>query len=391
MSNGGQYLAILRKRLWLILLTFAVTMTVILFGALTSKPVYQAAVRLQVIPTEFQSVDLYNLVRPSTETDVVNLTAFQFSQVVRSSRIAWQTIAQLGLNTDADSLLQRLRAVQDNDFMTVIVEANAPQEAEAIVTAQVENALASYRADRARPAVTAGEFINAQLAAAEKALSAAQAEYLRFKLAHNIESLEREILAHQDAVRELKRAKDGATVEAARLTARIRALEAEAAEAEAAARAAVPDSNAETSATRRANDLRSSVAVLRGDLAGQRAMEAEYDRAIAQWETELTSLIGLNAEHTRLTDALAQAQNTRDFLANKAVEAQLKQEQGLTIGYLKVVEPARRPDQPLPNRTLQIALLGGLLSLLAGIILAFVIELAESGLRSNNQAPSTRA
>jgi hypothetical protein len=64
--------------------------------------------------------------------------------------------------------------------------------------------------------------------------------------------------------------------------------------------------------------------------------------------------------------------------SNKANEARLKQQQGLNVGYLKIVEPARRPDQPLPNRTLQIALVGGALSLVAGVVLAFIFEFIES-------------
>jgi uncharacterized protein involved in exopolysaccharide biosynthesis len=372
----------------LILLLFAVTMTVILAGALSAKPVYQAAVRLQVIPMESEQVGLYGPIRTSTTTDVIDLAAYQFTQVVRSGPIAWRTIAQLGLNTDATRLLEGIRATQDYDFVTVIAEGSTPQEAEAIVTAQVENALASYRADRARPAVTTGEFITGQLAEAEQTLATAQAELLRFKLAHSLESLEREIVACQDIVRDLRRQQDNAGLEVACLTARIAALEGEATAAEDAARAVedprqgtVAESGEQANAARRAGDLRATIATLRGELAGQRAVQAELERAIARWETELASLIGLNDEHTRLANAVSQAQNTRDFLANKAMEARLKQQQGLSVGYLKVVEPARRPDQPLPGRTLQLALVGGLLSLVGGAVLAFLLELIEAPLR----------
>jgi uncharacterized protein involved in exopolysaccharide biosynthesis len=162
------------------------------------------------------------------------------------------------------------------------------------------------------------------------------------------------------------------------LTARIRSLEEEAAKAEADSRTAKTDSDEQIAATRRANDLRSTIAALRGELAGQQALQLEYDQSIARWETDLTSLIGLIEEYTRLGNAVTQAQNTRDFLFNKALEARLKQQQALSIGYLKVVEPARRPDQPLPRRTLQIALVGGALSLVAGAALALIFEFVSS-------------
>jgi uncharacterized protein involved in exopolysaccharide biosynthesis len=162
------------------------------------------------------------------------------------------------------------------------------------------------------------------------------------------------------------------------LTARIAALEEEAAKAEAAAAQAKPNSDLQGLETRRAVDLRSSVAFLRGDLAAQAALESGYERSIAQAETELTSLIGLSEDAARLSNAVVQAQNTRDFLFSKSLEAQLKQRQSLSVGLLKVIEPARRPDQPLPSRTLQIAIIGGVLSLVLGAVLALVFEFIES-------------
>jgi len=376
-NSVSQYLAILRRRGWMILLLFAITMTVILVSGLTAKPLYQSAIRLQIIPVEPEQVALYSPVRATTG-DVIDLIGYQFNQMVRSSKIAWRTITQLGLNMDAQQLLNKLSTVQEYGFITVIVGAESPEAAEAIVTAQVENALAAYRADQSRPAVVTGEFIDEQLASAEQALAAARSELLRFKLTHSLESLDREIIAYQDIVRNLRTRKQDAALAEAQLTARISALEAEVDRAEAEAESAPADSPARAEAIRRASDLRSQIAGLRGELAGQRGLQAEFERAIAQWETELTSLIGLAEEYTRLSSAVTQAQNTRDFLFNKSLEAQLKQRQALSVGYLKIVEPARRPEQPLPNRTLQIALIGGVLSLVAGAILALLFEFVES-------------
>ena len=114
-----------------------------------------------------------------------------------------------------------------------------------------------------------------------------------------------------------------------------------------------------------------------------RASKAEYDRVIAQWETELTSLIGLSEEYSRLENAVARIQSTRDLLFNKSLEARLKQSQALSVGYLQVIEPARRPETPLPSRTLQIALVGGILSLVAGAVIAFLLEFVESSARGS--------
>jgi len=376
--NLNRFGAIIWKRMWMIVLLFAVTMIVILLGTLTAKPVYEAAVRLQVIPMESEQVGLYGPVRSNPTSDPIDLTAFQFSQIVRSGPVAWRTIAQLGLTMDATTLLRGLRTLQEYDFVTVISQADSPQTAEAIVNAQVERALTAYRADRARPAVVTGEFLTQQLTEAEQTLAAAENDLLRFNLNHSLESLEREINAYQDTVRGLRKAKDDTALEVSRLMARISALEAETAAAAAHAATATPKSDAEASANRRADELRAAASNARTELAGQRALETEFDRTTARWETELTSLIGLTVEQQRLARAVKQSQVNRDLLSNKANEARLKQQQGLNVGYLKIVEPARRPDQPLPNRTLQIALVGGALSLVAGVVLAFIFEFIES-------------
>ena len=86
------YLAILRRRLWMVLLLFAITTSVILVWALTQKPVYSAGVRLQVIPMEAEQVTLYSAVR-TADTDVIDLIGYQFLQTVQSGAVTWRTIA----------------------------------------------------------------------------------------------------------------------------------------------------------------------------------------------------------------------------------------------------------------------------------------------------------
>ena len=81
-----------------------------------------------------------------------------------------------------------------------------------------------------------------------------------------------------------------------------------------------------------------------------------------------------------LVDEAGRAQETYDFLAAKANEAQLKLRQGQNIGYLQVLEPARLPESSEPRRTGQILLLGAVVSLLLAIGLAFVLEALERNL-----------
>lgn len=381
----GQQLAVFRKRLWMIVLLFAVTMVVILVQALSAPPTYRATVRLQVIPMESEQVALYG--QPPVGANV-DLTAFVFREVVRSGTVAWRTIGQLGLSMDAEQLLRNITASQQNDFVTVTAEADSPQLAQTIVTAQVENALAQYRDDRIRPTTSLREFVEAQLADAEQALAQSQAALEQFKVEHGFDSLERETAAYQDTIRSLHRERDAVVLVMAQLRARIRVLEDEIKASTAAAQSAAVGSDERALALRRASEQAATLASLRGELAAQEALYLEYDATIKRWETELTSLIGLGNEYARLTGAVARAQGTRDFLFNKVLEAQLKEQQAQNVGYLRVVEPARRPDQPVPSRTLQIALVGGLLSLVVGAVLALLFEMIESAMKTRPERAS---
>ncbi len=378
-GDFGQQLAVFRKRLWMIVLLFAVTMVVILVQALSAPPTYRATVRLQVIPLESEQVALYG--QPPAGANV-DLTAFVFREVVRSGTVAWRTIGQLGLSMNAEQLLRNISASQQNDFVTVTAEADSPQLAEAIVTAQVENALAQYRDDRMRPTTFLREFVEAQLVEADQALAKSQAALEQFKVEHGFDSLEREVAAYQDTIRGLRREQDAALLVIAQLKARIRVLEDEIKASTAAAQSAAEGSDERALALRRASEQAATLATLRGELAAQEALHLEYDVTIKRWETELTSLIGLGNEYARLTGAVTRAQNTRDFLFGKVLEAQLKEQQAQNVGYLRVVEPARRPDQPVPSRTLQIALVGGLLSLVVGAALALLFEVIESAMKT---------
>lgn len=378
-GDFGQQLAVFRKRLWMIVLLFAVTMIAILAQALSAPPTYRATVRLQVIPMESEQVALYG--QPPAGANV-DLTAFVFREVVRSGTVAWRTIGQLGLSMNAEQLLRNISASQQNDFVTVTAEADSPQLAEAIVTAQVENALAQYRDDRMRPTTFLREFVEAQLTEAEQVLAKSQAALEDFKLQHGFDSLERETAAYQDAIRNLRREQDATALVIAQLRARIKVLEAEIKASEAAAQKAVEGSDERGLALRRASEQAAAVATLRGELAAQEALQLEYDTIIKRWETELTSLIALGNEYTRLNNAVTQARSARDFLVNKVLEARLKEQQAQNVGYLRIVEPARRPDQPVPSRTLQIALVGGLLSLVVGAVLALLFEMIESATKT---------
>ena len=164
------YLNIIRKRLWLIILLFIVTVGTVFFLSKKEKPVYRASVRLQVVASEPQEVALFSEFRAGATSQQLINAQTDFIRSLQSGVVAWQTIADLNLGIGAYDLLKSLSISTEGPFITVIVEADDPAIAEALATTHVENALQYYRATRARPSTVIREFISGQLAMEEKQL-----------------------------------------------------------------------------------------------------------------------------------------------------------------------------------------------------------------------------
>ncbi|NLE75864.1 MAG: hypothetical protein GX605_03810 [Chloroflexi bacterium] len=427
-SDFLRFVRIIRKRLWLIILLFAVTMGVILYTQLTAGEVYQAQVRLQVLAAEPGAVGLYSTFRASGTSDEILATQNEFISVLQSGSVAWETIAEQNLSMSAAQLLDKLTVLRDADFVMVVVQGATPQEAEAIATHHVDNALEYYRTVRARPAVVSKEFLTRQIEEEGRSLAQAKSLLSAFKLKHNIDSVTREINSYQDLVRSTKVSSDSASVEAqraARLAEEYRGAAAEAEtqaaafdEDETAAREerfaheddvlkAQASENAAASreaeiavqeASIREKDARANADYYRG-LArqylntamnqeamaqGYRVAQARYDQTVAMLQTELSSLIGLSDEYDDLLSRVNEARSAYSLVSDKLTEARLKESQVLNMGYIRVIDPARLPDRPLASKLAQYALAGAVVSLLLGVVLAFLLEGLESLTRSTS-------
>ncbi len=381
-TNFWTYVAILRKRLWVILLLFAATMIVILGRDLLRPPAYQSSLVLQLLPLEPEEVTLFTRLTTATSSDVVNQIFSQYSYLVRSSRIAQQTVAETGLDITAEQLAAGITVVRDPwiDLLTVSVTAARPEDAELLLVKQVELALTELRQSRARPSEAAGRFLDTELAAAERELDAAEAALLQFKLDNAIEYVDREIVAEQDTIRSLIAAQEEANIEAQRLTAIVAALEQQVKDAQAQAAAQVAGSPEAAYYTQLAQDLNTAVINRRAEAAGQRARAANAYALVATHQTNLAALITIAGQHQQLVDLVREKQESRDFLAGKAREARLKVSQSRNIGYLEVIGSPTTPRSQVATRTMRIALLGGGLSLVAGVIIAFILEFLEQTL-----------
>lgn len=424
-SDFLRAIRIIRKRLWLIVLIFLVTMGAIFYTQLTAGEVYQAAVRLQVLAVEPGEVGLFSTFRAQGTSDEIIATQNEFIAVLQAGFVAWETVAELNLNMSAAQLLDRITILRDADFITVVVQANTPQEAEGIATTHVDNALAYYKTVRSRPATTSKEFLTLQLDEERQQVAAARQKFLNFRLEHGLGSVPQEVSAYQDLIRTMKTERERAYIEARRAqevaeTYRKAADEAEAQaeiywqQAEEARQARVEAENRQLAALaqgdqtrareaeiaveeqrQKEQDARSNAqyyqalareyrktAVHQDAVAeGHRAAQARYDQVIASLQTELSTLIGLSDTYDELSRQVAEALSSYDFVQSKLNEARLKESQIRNMGYIQVIEPARTPDRPLPSKLPQYALAGAVISLLAGLVLSFLIEGVESLVR----------
>ena len=365
------YFRIIKKRWWLILLIAVVTTAVILLNSLRAKPVYRAYVKLQVIAPEPQEVSLFTETRSVGSREEIVAVQQQFDAALRSAYVAWQTIADLNLGISAAELLNGLSVYADGEFLHVTFVAENPMLVEAIATKHLENAFSYYAQIRAKPSTVALQFIQQQLAEEEKTLTSAQSALLEFKVAHNVDSLPREITAIQDQLRQLR-------LERAKLVS-----EREKAQA---IGAKYLEEAAKTGSTEAAVNYQRLAAGQDATVAGIKAQETEYDKLIQQQEDTLVELLRLTTEYDILLRGVSRVQANYNFLTSKESEARLKGSQARNVSFIQIIEPARMPDRPAPSRTPKLLAIGALVSILGGIILAFILEFLSA-----QRAPASSA
>jgi uncharacterized protein involved in exopolysaccharide biosynthesis len=390
-TNFWTYLAVLKRRFWVILLLVAATMAVILGRAWTTPPAYRSSTMLQVIPLEPEEVTLFTRLNTVSPADTIDLILFQFESLVRSPRIAQQVVSELGVDASASEIAGSVLVTRDpaGDLITVSVTADSPEAAEQALQKQVDLALADFRESRARPSMASGRFLQTELDAAELELDAARAAVLQFKLDNRVESFDRELANQEQAIRDLRAARQAAELGIKRSEAAIAELEKQREAAQKALAAAPADSPAATTAAQRLRDLENQTAAERVAVASRQAEAEGLAPLLAERETGMASLINLSGQYQQLVDALRERQDDRDFLAGKVREAQLKESQSRSIGYLQVVSPPSTPRSQVPTRTLQTALLGALLALVAGAVLVFALEFIERALRNTPRPTAT--
>jgi len=377
------FLRVIWKRLWLILLLCIVTLGGVYYWTVRIPPVYRTQVKLQITAAEPAEVALYSQFRTGGVLDEIAQAKNDLGTALRSGFVAYQTIAALKVPWTPLDLRNRMVIQNEADtlnIVNVIFEADSPELVENLANTHVANALKYYRDVRAKPSTASRQFISEELKRAESDWSEAQNSFLRFKLRYNLEDLERQIQAQQDTIRSLRLESERAGVEIEKANAAAAWYEAEAEQmGKLAGQAELAGAKATADIYQaQARAYLASAVASRANAAGQTAAKSRYDQLIAQRQAELTTLIGLTAEYTLLETAVRRCESMYNFLLNKETEARLKESQALNVGFIQVIEEPRAPDQPLPSRLGQMLVASAVISLIGGIVLAFVGEFLAS-------------
>lgn len=391
------YIHIITRRWWLLLLLPLVTIVVILALSSTSQDEYISYTRLQILPVDPSEVSLFTPTRFTTSSEQVQTIQDEFWEVFMSKAIARRTIADMGQNMTPEEMIARLGTQQQFDFFTGSLRMTDPELAQQALTTHVQNALATYRNIQSKPAEISLVFLENEIAKQENLLANAKDALQKFQLKNELSDLNREVTAYQDLNRALQNDQDQAIVEAERndrlATEYHRLAEANRTQAAAlvatlpttstlSAPALSADALANTQAEietlrSRARDQERSAEEYEATAAGHRTAIVEYGRLLDKRQQQLVYLLGLQKRYEELVNQVNRSQTAYNFLEDKANEARLKLNQGKNIGYLQVIDPASTPGSPVPKRTLQLLLVGILISILVGIILAFILEVFE--------------
>jgi uncharacterized protein involved in exopolysaccharide biosynthesis len=216
---------------------------------------------------------------------------------------------------------------EDSHLMRISVRSPNAEMSALLANAVVETALQQYAELAAKPTAGMRQFIEVQLELAQSEYEAAEAELTQFQVANKIGTLDIALNRQYDLIRTLKATRD------------------------------IAESDGETDRAR------------------------TLDEIILDREAELQNLIGLSSEYYTLVGRVDRARDTYNFMLDKKAEAQIKENQILELASVQIITPARPPIKPAAKMDSKIIVLGTVVSLIAGIMLAVLIEyLQVSGL-----------
>lgn len=335
-----KYLKIVRKWWWVIALLFGATVGTMLIIALLTETMYEARVTVQVSAPPPQEVPLYSQFGRQALRDEIEQTRAGFQEFLLEGDAPYRAVEALPGVSMRGSELRKMITVdvpENSQLMRVGVRASDPETAALLANTLVETGLKQYGQLLAQPTANTRRFIEQELEAAREELEAAEAELIQFRIENKVGNLDKAIDSQYELIRSLR--------------------------------------------------LQGDLARSQGDVIQAQAIEENVQLR----GSELQNMIALSADYTEFVDHMERVRATYSFLLDKRTEAQIKENQILELGSIQIITPARPPSRPVSSIDSKLVVLGAITSLLAGVLLTFLLEyLHVSGVFAGFQRGSER-
>jgi uncharacterized protein involved in exopolysaccharide biosynthesis len=320
-----RYLAIIRKRGWLILLLVISTVGGILVIARSHEPVYEASLKFLFTTPPTAEVSVYNEFRQTSLRDEIPFAKANFIEILTSGVVIYDAIETLGADITVDEVAAGLTVepVPDSEFVELSLQCRDPQLVAIMTNTLMDVALEYYGELRARPTTMSRIFISEQLALSLEEWETAEEDFTQFQIAIKIGDLNAAISTRQELLQSLALSRDTAWAE---------------------------------------DDFQ--------------AVE-KYEAIIAGYERELESSLGLRSQYTALQATANQARGIYELLLDRQTQAKLKENEIRNVGFVSMLGPARKPSSPVPFG-FKLMLVGALVALVVGVSLAFGWEYLET-------------
>lgn len=322
MEDLQRFVKTLWRWKWLLISFVLVSVTALNLKLHNVEPLYHAELTLQITTPDQKEIQLVDQYRFVSVQEDLTLARNTLIEVVNSSEIYKQTIAQLNLKGEDADYKIGTEFVQDTDFIHASVEARSPQLAAEIVNAHIDNAVNRFGELRAMTSTTSKDYFFDQLQMAEENLRIAEAAFVEFRTTNEISSLEDELKVSQQTLEELRLELD---------------------------RLPTDEANGEDGERHR--------------LAG----------LLKEREARIEQLVALEPEFNLWSTNVQEARETYQHLLDKYTEALLKEGLAKTVGFIQVVSPAAPPTYPINNvnNLFMLTIVG---SIGSGILLVFFLD-----------------
>lgn len=321
-----KYFKIIRKWWWVIVLLFGATVGTMLAIAFLTEREYEAIVTVQVSAPAPQEVPLYSQYGRQALRDEIEQTRSSFSEFVLEGDAPYRALEALpDIKMRGGELREQITVdtPESSQLMSISVRAADPETAALLANTVVEVGLEQYGQLLARPTANTRQFIEQELEIARAELEVAEVELAQFQITNKIGDLNSAINGQYSLIRSLIMQRDLAWAE------------------------------------------------------GETAKAQALEEVILEREVGLQSMVGLSAEYSELSDRVERARSTYNFLISKRAEAQIKENQILELDSIQIITPARPPNKPVAAINGKIIVLGAVVSLLAGVLLTFLLEYLE--------------